>query len=96
MGSDPTVTMSGSVMAKHRTAVSSRLRRRRSATTAIPVPRQRSIEMVDGQTKVAHQVSPDALLAGRQRGEYEARCGARLLAASMTDPGRGHCRKCLS
>jgi hypothetical protein len=84
-------------MAKHRTAVWSRLLRwRRPAKTVVPVQRERSIELVDARTKLAHQVSPDALNAGRQRGDYQARCGARVLAASMTEPGRGYCPECLS
>jgi hypothetical protein len=52
--------------------------------------------MVDAVTRVAHRVSSDELLAGRQRGDYQAFCGARLLAASLTDPGRGRCRECAS
>lgn len=57
-------------------------------------PRLPSIELVDARTRVAHQVSPEVLLAGRARGEYEALCGVRLLAASLTEPGRGQCEPC--
>jgi len=39
-------------------------------------------------------VSGDALLAGRLAGTYQAFCGARLLAASLTDPDRGRCTEC--
>ncbi|MGH3751969.1 MAG: hypothetical protein ACRDRP_04600 [Pseudonocardiaceae bacterium] len=34
------------------------------------------------------------LLAGRARGDYQAFCGAWLLAASLTDPGRGQYQRC--
>ena len=84
-----------SARARHR-AVSERFRwrRRSSAQAVIPAPRGAGIEVVDGQTRMVHQVSPEALCAGRQHGEYEALCGARLWAASLTDPGRGWCEEC--
>ncbi|MGH3765367.1 MAG: hypothetical protein ACRDS0_06975 [Pseudonocardiaceae bacterium] len=83
-------------MARHR-AVSDRHRWRRSSAQAmIPVPRRPGIELVDGITQVRHRVSSDALHAGRQRGDYVALCGVRLLAASLTDPGRGQCPGCAS
>jgi hypothetical protein len=69
---------------------------RRSPKAVIPAPRRPGIEVVDGITRVRHRVSSDALLAGRTRGEYQAFCGARLVAASMTDPGRGRCAVCAS
>jgi hypothetical protein len=34
-------------------------------------------------TKVAHQVTPGALTAGRQRGKYETFCGIRVGAATI-------------
>jgi hypothetical protein len=34
------------------------------------------------------------LLAGRPQGDYQAFCGAWLLAASLTDLGRGQCQRC--
>ncbi len=52
------------------------------------------LELVDARTGVAHQVSPDELLAGRARGNYQAFCGLRFLVASMVDPGRGRCPGC--
>ena len=70
------------------------LRLRRAAEVPIPAPHRASIALVDARTRLAHQVSPEALLAGRQRGDYRALCGARLLAASLTDPGRGPCPGC--
>jgi hypothetical protein len=81
-------------MARHR-AVSQRPRWRFfSAQPVIPAPRRPGIELVDARTRLAHQVSPDELQAGRARGDYQALCGARLLAASLTDPGRGRCPEC--
>lgn len=50
--------------------------------------------MVDALTRVVHRVNPEELLAGRAREDYEALCGARLLAASLTEPGRSHCPVC--
>jgi hypothetical protein len=70
------------------------LRLRRSPKPAILAPSRASIEFVDGQTRVAHRVSPEELQTGRARGDYQALCGARLLAASLTDPGRGSCPEC--
>jgi hypothetical protein len=34
------------------------------------------------------------VVAHRHVGQYLAVCGARVLAASLTDPGRGWCRVC--
>jgi hypothetical protein len=53
------------------------------------------IEVVDSLTQVTHRVTGDALLAGRLAGQYKALCGVRLLAASLTDPGRGLCTACV-
>lgn len=63
------------------------LRLPRSPKGVVPAQRPPGIELVDARTRVAHWVSPDELLAGRARGDYEAFCGARFLAASLTDPG---------
>jgi hypothetical protein len=83
-----------SAVGRHR-AVSRVLRRRQSlAPAVIPIQRRPGIEVVDSLTRVTHRVSDDALLAGHQVGTYEALCGARLLAASLTDPGRGRCTEC--
>jgi len=66
----------------------------RPKITETRVQQRPGIELVDARTRVAHQVSPEQLLAGRVRGDYEALCGARLLAASLTDPGCGRCEPC--
>lgn len=68
----------------------------RLARTPLPAPRRAGIELVDVHTRVTHQVSPEELFAGRARGDYEALCGVRLLAASLTDPGRSRCPECTS
>lgn len=60
----------------------------------VPTPSRPGIEVVDARTRVVHRVSLDRLPDGRARGDYEAFCGARLLAASLTDPGHGHCPEC--
>jgi len=81
----------------HRPGVLARaLRLRRPPKAAIPAPRRAVIELMDARTRVGHRVSPDELLAGRARGDYQAQCGARLLATSLTEPGRGRCRECAS
>ncbi|MCA1703307.1 MAG: hypothetical protein LC808_08615 [Actinobacteria bacterium] len=72
------------------------LRLRRPPKGAIPVPRRAGVEVVDARTRVAHQVSPEELRTGRAWGDYQALCGARLLAASLTDPGCGRCPGCAS
>lgn len=51
--------------------------------------RRPGVELVDALTRLAHQVSPDELLAGRARGDYQGLRGARIVAASLTDPSRG-------
>jgi hypothetical protein len=72
-----------------------RFRWHRSSTQAVvPVQRISGIEVIDTETRLAHQVSPDELVAGLQRGEYQGFCGARFRAASMVEPGRGQCRPC--
>lgn len=69
-------------------------RLRRLGATPVPAPRRPGIELVDARTRVVHRVSADGLLDGRARGDYEAFCGARFLAASLTDPGGVRCRQC--
>lgn len=68
---------------------------RRSPKSA-PSPRCPGIELVDALTRTVHRVASDELLAGRLAGHYQALCGARLLSASLTDPGRGRCAECAS
>lgn len=80
-------------MGRHNRMDSSRLRRP-SGQPATPTPRCPGVELVDARTRITHRVSSDALLAGRQSGDYQALCGARLLSASLTDPGQGRCAEC--
>jgi hypothetical protein len=68
--------------------------KRRAYAETIPVPRRPGVELVDACTRVMHRVTSDELLAGRRSGDYEALCGARLLSASLTEPGRGRCAEC--
>jgi len=67
---------------------------RRSRKPADPKPRRPGIEVVDGLTRITHQVTSDELLAGRLGGNYQALCGARLLSASLTEPGHRRCAEC--
>jgi hypothetical protein len=67
---------------------------RRPRKTSIPAPRRAGIELVDARSGVTHQVSPEQLRVGRARGDCQARCGARLLVASLTDPGCSQCPRC--
>jgi hypothetical protein len=60
----------------------------------IPAQRRPGIELVDARTRITHRVTSDELLAGRLAGNYEALCGARLLSASLTEPGRRGCPEC--
>ena len=88
-------TTVGSAMARHRAAPHRRRWCCSSAPVVVPVLWQPGIELVDALTKVAHQVSAEELVSGRQRGIYQARCGVRFLAASMVEPGRSRCPGCV-
>lgn len=61
----------------------------------VPMRRLPGIELVDALTRVAHRVSPEELLTGRARGDYQGFCGVRFLAAGLTDPGRDRCPDCV-
>lgn len=66
----------------------------RSRSAATSAQRRPGIELTDARTRVVHRVGSAELMAGHRRGKYQALCGARLLAASLTDPSRSWCRKC--
>ena len=68
--------------------------KRRAHAQTIPVQRHPGIELVDAHTRITHRVTSDKLLTGRQRGNYQAFCGTRVVSASLTDPGRAHCTEC--
>jgi len=76
-------------------AMVGRHRRQVRAVQARIQEQRPGIEVVDSLTQVTHRVTGDALLAGRLAGQYKALCGVRLLAASLTDPGRGRCMACV-
>ena len=53
--------------------------------------------MVDVRSLVMHLLTPDAAAAGlRGKGRYIALCGAEVIPASLTEPGRSRCKPCLS
>lgn len=81
-------------MGKHRATPERSSHWYRSSKIANTSPRCPGIELVDALSRVAHRVTSDELLAGRLAGNYQALCGARLLSASLTDPGRGRCAEC--
>jgi hypothetical protein len=70
--------------------------RRQGYAVHVQIPekprRVRSVSVVDARTRVEHLVTDDVLAAPRLN--YLAECGAQVLAASLTDPGRGWCRDC--
>jgi hypothetical protein len=71
---------------KHR-----RLRRR----ARLALRRPALVAWVDLRTSITHLLTPDAAAAGRVGGgRYIALCGADVIPASMTEPGRGYCQSC--
>jgi hypothetical protein len=62
----------------------------RSAQAVVPVPSLPGIELVDALTRLAHRVSPEELLAGRARGDYEAFRGVRGCAVIAHRSLAGH------
>lgn len=70
--------------------------RRHAHAVRVQILRQqrqvRPVGIVDARTRVEHLVPADVLAPPRL--SYLARCGAEVLAASMTDPGHGRCREC--
>ena len=51
----------------------------------------RPLVVIDARTRVEHLVSEQSVAAHRHAGCYVAKCGAMVLAASLTEPGRGRC-----
>lgn len=71
--------------------------RRRAGGVSARIPAQRRprpVGVTDARTHVEHLVSEESLAAHRHAGRFLARCGAQVLAASLTDPGRGRCPEC--
>jgi hypothetical protein len=76
-------------------AVSIGKHRRQAVHAGIPGQRgQRPVGIIDARTHVEHLVSDESAIAHRRRGHYLALCGVTVLAASLTDPGRGRCQEC--
>ena len=50
--------------------------------------------VVDVSSALAHLVTDEAMAAGRRSGRYLAVCGDRVLAASLTAPESGYCKRC--
>lgn len=55
----------------------------------------RPLGVIDARTRVEHLVSEQSAAAHRHAGCYVAHCGAVVLAASLTEPGRGRCAECV-
>jgi len=69
--------------------------RAHAAHAAVPAQRGiRPVRVTDARTRVEHLVPDESLAARRHAGRFLAVCGAEVLAASLTDPGRGRCRQC--
>jgi hypothetical protein len=70
-------------------------RHRKRPGLHVRIPQQRAsrpVRIVDARTRVEHLVPAEVLAAHRL--SYLTKCGAVILAASLTDPGRGRCAKC--
>ncbi len=69
--------------------------KRRGAPAQIPAQRgPRPLGITDAQTHLEHLVTEDSLAADRHSGRFRALCGIEVLAASLTEPGRGRCPEC--
>lgn len=79
-------------------AVTGRHRRHPHAAAYVRIPEPRRgpflVRITDAHTHVEHLVSDESVAAHRHAGHYPALCGMKVLAASLTDPGRGWCREC--
>lgn len=69
---------------------------KRGAHARIPQQRgpRRPVGIVDAQSGIEHLVTDASAMEHRHSGRYLALCGARVLAASMTDPGLRRCAEC--
>lgn len=69
--------------------------KRRGARARIPERRRpHPVAITDARTRVEHLMTDAAAMEHRHSGRYLALCGSEVLAASLTDPGRGRCRPC--
>lgn len=70
-------------------------RHRKRPGLHVQVPQQRAsrlVGIVDARTRVEHVVPAEVLAAHRL--SYLTKCGVVILAASLTEPGRGRCAEC--
>ena len=73
-------------------------RHSKRAGVHVGIPGQRgrhSLGVIDARTHVEHLVSEQSAAAHRHAGSYVAHCGATVLAASLTESGRGRCPECV-
>ena len=71
-----------------------RHRAARRGVGSVPVTKHAVFSVTDAHTGCEHLVTEDAIGVGRRSGRYAGVCGADVLAASLTAPGRGYCRSC--
>ena len=72
---------------------------KRAGGAHVRIPAQRGprpLRITDARTHVEHLVTDESLAAHRHTGRYPALCGTEVLAASLTDPGRGRCPGCVA
>lgn len=65
-----------------------------AAHSHVAAHRPRLVGITDARTHTEHLVSEVTLAARRHAGQFLAQCGAEVLAASLTAPGRAYCREC--
>lgn len=70
--------------------------RRRAAHAQVPKQRgPRPVGVTDARTRVEHFLSRESA-EHRHAGRFLALCGVQVLAASLTEPARGHCGPCVA
>ena len=73
-------------------------RHSKRAGAHVGIPGQRGMRLlgvIDARTHVEHLVPEQSVAMRRHAGSYVAHCGAMVLAASLTEPGRGRCPECV-
>jgi hypothetical protein len=53
-----------------------------------------AVGITDARTRVEHLMTDVSAMEHRNSGIYLALCGSEVVAASLTDPGRGQCQTC--
>jgi hypothetical protein len=69
-------------------------KRRRMRAPILERGRSRPLSIIDAQTRLEHFVTEQSLVTHRHAVRFPAICGTEVLAASLTDPGRGRCPEC--